>query len=469
MDTIDQKEIRFDNSSYMDPAGRVFYLEDTIYRGFYPEISPFYRNFIQSESVNKLMTNGDLVPTKIRDDLNGNGFDLIVQHDTIPYINYCFEWADTMLKDAAIFILNLCIEMYEQKILLQDVSPYNIFFSSVKPVFIDFGSFVPAEKEIVWPAYQQFCNFFLFPLYLYANGHHDLTKKLLMDCQEGVSYKNMSSILRSWEKLCLPGYIQGSFLPRFISNLLKNPNDRKTIVNKMAGLGSAAGLRLGLSQFFPKLLRRVDKINIHKPSSTWVDYYEDTNESVLKKKLAAIDKILQDLQPESVLDVGSNTGAFSIMAARAGAKVVAFDLDHDCVSRLYELAKQDDLDILPLVINFLNPSPGHGWQSVQYPSAQQRFKCDMVFALALIHHAVFKGEQTFSRVIESLKSFHKKWLVVEYIDQKEKMIQLLPRRRGVDYSWYTLERFLNILGTYYSEVNIVEQLSDTRTLILAKV
>ena len=137
------------------------------------------------------------------------------------------------------------------------------------------------------------------------------------------------------------------------------------------------------------------------------------------------------------------------------------------MSRLYQLSKEENLDILPLVLNIMNPSPGIGWRGVQYRPAQERFKCDMVFALALIHHLVFTGGQDFHRFIQSLKDFQRKWLVVEYVDQNDPMAQLLARRPTVDYSWYTFDRFMNDLGTHYASVEKIEQLSDTRALILA--
>ena len=62
MGTIHPEEMQFDNASYIDPAGRVFYQNNTIYRGFYPEFSGFYRDFLMAGPVNRLMANGDLVP-----------------------------------------------------------------------------------------------------------------------------------------------------------------------------------------------------------------------------------------------------------------------------------------------------------------------------------------------------------------------------------------------------------------------
>ncbi len=469
MRKISEDEIRFDNTSYIDPTSRVFEWEGNIFRAFYPKSSQFYVNLLGSEKVKKLMDERTLVYTDIQDDLELEGFDLIVKHERIPYISYCFEWSDTMLKDAAVLTLNLCKEMCQQDILLQDASPYNVFFVPPNPVFIDLGSFVPAYKDYVWAAYQQFCNFFLFPLYLHAFENHELSQKLLQDCLEGVSNENLVRILRVRDKLRAPGYMSRVFVPQLMSRLFGSLNDRKKAFNVSKKLTEKLDMKGVRTRFFRKLSHTVEKIRVCSPDSHWSDYYDQTDEGVLNRKQRALDRIVEELRPGSVLDVGCNMGVFSIMAARSGAKVVAFDSDHDCVSRLYELSKEENLDILPLVLNILNPSPGIGWRGVQYRPAQERFKCDMVFGLALIHHLVFAGGQDFHRLIQSLKDFQRKWLVVEYVDKDDPMAQLLPRRPTVDYGWYTLEQFMENLSFHYSTIEIVERLSKTRALILATV
>lgn len=467
MKKIPKEEIKFDNTSYIDPTGRVFFWRDEIFRAFYPETSPFYRNFLISDQVRDAMDRGTLVNTEIWDDLELEGFDLIVRHELIHHISYCFEWSDTMLKDAAVLTLDLCVKMCAQDILLQDASPYNIFFSSSRPVFIDLGSFVPAYQEYIWAPYQQFCSFFLFPLYLHTFGNHELSQRLLQDCQEGVSNENLIRILRIRDKLRAPGYLSRVFVPQLMNRKWGNPNQKKKVMSISKNLTDKIDMKGVRTRFFHKLLHTTGKIHVGSSDSNWSEYYDETDEDVLKRKQTAINGMLRDLCPESVLDAGCNTGVFSIMAARAGAKVVAFDSDHDSVSRLYELSKKENLDILPLVLNILNPSPGIGWRGIQYRPAQQRFKCDMVFALALMHHLIFTGGQDFPRIIQSLKDFQKKWLVVEYVDQNDPMAQLLPRRPTVDYSWYTLERFMGELASHFTTVEKIEQLSATRVLILA--
>ena len=66
---------------------------------------------------------------------------------------------------------------------------------------------------------------------------------------------------------------------------------------------------------------------------------------------------IKQIQPSTLLDAASNTGWFSILGARMGARVVALDIDEACIDRLYNRAKREALDILPLVMDITKSTP----------------------------------------------------------------------------------------------------------------
>jgi hypothetical protein len=118
-------------------------------------------------------------------------------------------------------------------------------------------------------------------------------------------------------------------------------------------------------------------------------------------------------------------------------------------------------------MDILAPSPGTGWRCREFSPAHERIKCELVTALALIHHLVLTNGQTFERIIQSFKDFSHKWLIIEYIDLNDPMARILNRRPNVDYNWYTLSNFIDILKSQYKEVRTIASLSTTRTLLLA--
>jgi len=373
-----------------------------------------------------------------------------------------------MLKEAALLTLNISLKMVESNIILQDASPYNIFFDFAKPVFIDLGSFVPTYTDYLWAPYQQFCNFFLFPLYLYSSGISDLPRKLLQDCYHGVSAQNVARILGLKEKIKSRGYMSRIFIPELITRLFKNIYDKEKMASLSSRLGKQIEIQKMRKKFFLSLRQDVESVKDLDSKSNWSDYYDITDETVLAEKKRIIENIFNELRPATVLDIGCNTGVFSLMAERSGALVVAVDTDHDCVNRLYRSAVKEGLKILPIVMNVLDPSPCIGWRGIQYSSAQERFKCDMVLAQALLHHLIFTGGQNFHRSIQSIKDFQIDSLVIEYVDINDPMAKLLPRRPTIDYSWYTLNSFVESLNVHYKEVKILKKLSNTRTLFYCR-
>lgn len=469
MTKISRADVRFDSTSYIDPTGRVFYWKDNIYRAFYPANSSFYEGLLSSDAMRKFISRGKVVETEIEPELELEGFGLVAKHRRIERVSYCFEWSAGMLKEAAILTLQLAIEVCEDDIVLQDASPFNIFFEASKPVFVDVGSFTPASNNYLWAAYQQFCNFFLFPLYVYSSGNSSIPRALLRDCYDGMAGSDAARTLGILDKLKSPGYFSRVSLPEIGSRFSGKPQRRKEMDSIYSRLSDRIDIPKVRKRFLAKLYKDVRSIKLPRADSNWSDYYEQTEEQTLKLKMEEVGKILDRLAPKSVLDIGCNRGVFSMLAAERGAKVVAFDSDHECVDRLFDISREKGADILPLVLNILNPSPGIGWRGIQYRPAHERLKCEMVFAFALIHHLVFTGGQDFDRIAESVKDFQTRWAIFEYVDQNDPMAGLLPRRPTVDYSWYTFDNFMNTLESNYGEVTVIRKLSETRTLVLAAV
>ena len=86
-------------------------------------------------------------------------------------------------------------------------------------------------------------------------------------------------------------------------------------------------------------------------------------------------------------DLGANTGRYSRIAAEAGYRVVALDIDPAAVERGYRAIKADGrTDITPLLGDITAPSPALGWANAERASLLERVDADVVLALALVHH-----------------------------------------------------------------------------------
>ena len=189
-------------------------------------------------------------------------------------------------------------------------------------------------------------------------------------------------------------------------------------------------------------------------------------ERLILPKQSTVANILGELKPKSVTDIGCNKGGYSILAAQAGARVIAFDIDEVSIGGLYQIAKKQDLCILPLVMDALNPSPALGWRNLQFPSAAHRFCSEMAMALALIHHLAITQRQTFDRIVPALADFSTKWLLIEFVPLDDLLSLNLLKTHPKDMSWYTLSNFLVSLGREFRQVEQFPSFPVGRTLIL---
>ena len=212
----------------------------------------------------------------------------------------------------------------------------------------------------------------------------------------------------------------------------------------------------------------MDSIPIKNTMSDWLDY-EDLYEIYSLEpsdewpaKMHNVYNIMRELRPKTVLDIGSNSGWFSMLAARLGAEIVAMDIDEPSLTDLYASAKRDGIPILPLLVDVCSPAPSHG-DSQAYEPATERLRCEMVLALAITHHLVFKKRLGFASIARKLSEFTQKWLVVEFVPPEDKYAA-----PWVDssYSWYSLDNFVRSLRPHFERVDVMDSSPAPRKILL---
>jgi len=468
MREITESEARFDPASYVDPNSRLFRWNGGIYRAIVKEHDAFYSSALGSQWFGDLQESRKIVETS-ETDLHLEGYGKIYQHREIPFISYCPEWPAPMLQKAAILTVELSLKLIKHNLTLQDAYPWNILFEGTKPIFIDIGSITPYSDKYLWLPYQQFCNFFLFPLYLYGTGLYTPTRSMLLNFIEGISHEDCDFMLPLSFRVKHPSILTTLELPIFAMDLIKRLNIETKITNAPPDL-KKGDLIQAKTGFLKGLLKKVKAITFPRKTTAWSEYvqgevsYDKENEWSKKQKL--VRKILKELNPSSVLDVACNKGWFSALAAKNGASVIAVDTDETSVSEVFQMADREDLNILPLVMNILNPTPSFGWCLKQFPSAMDRIKTDMVFAFALVHHLVFSQWQNFGRITELFDAFTKKWLLIEFVPKDDEKALILQSRKNLDFSWYTLDNFIQALNVRFSKVEVFDSYPEGRKILL---
>ena len=72
-----------------------------------------------------------------------------------------------------------------------------------------------------WAPYQQFCNFFLFPLYLYASGNDRVARWLLRDYLAGVTDEDLLHTLPLSFKMRHPCRTLGVAIPKWVGKVFE--------------------------------------------------------------------------------------------------------------------------------------------------------------------------------------------------------------------------------------------------------
>lgn len=460
MPVVSESEIRRDSSSYVDPHGYLFHLDDGIYRAIHEDSRPFYQRLLEVD-LPELTDRHGVVPTECSDlQLAEHPGRMILVHEKIEPLTYCVEWSPTMLRDAGKLTLALAEELAGRNMMLQDAYPYNVLFSGSKPVFVDVTSIVSEDSDVLWPAHEQFEAFFYRPLVLASLGMGQTARMLSLDNIEGLPLDTFychTSLGYRWSH-------PGLWLSRLLSRHLQSSARAKQRLQAWAASTSKYLTREVRLKFYRRLQRRLNAVRLAPVEDPWKNYYAEIPAEVNKeRKLATVRGFLQSLNPSTVLDLGCNTGVFSLAAAEQGARVISIDSSESCIETLYHVAATQQLPITPLVTNVLCPTPAFGFLGKQYPPLLQRVRSDVVMCLGLMHHLHLTGRQSFDRIVDLMDEAAKSHLIFEFVAKDDANNELLPQRRKID---YTLESVRDALAVRFARIETFDSDRATRKLLL---
>ena len=410
-------------ASYRDPSGFVFRKDGLYYRQVNESYRADYDELLRSGLYKTLTEKGLLVPhTEIDTDLTGHPDRYkILLPQQLPFISYPNEWSPSQLKDAALLTLQVLHIALDHGMIVKDATPLNIQFMQGRAVFIDTLSFEKYDPSLPWVAYRQFCECFLFPLYL----QHYLptgTHKVAGAYPEGIP-ATITSALLPWKSRWRMGVWLHVFLPARVrqDNL---PGGRPLNFNKTKLLHLTANLG-----------NIVQQLNTSAVSpSTWNNYYRET--IISSAYLAAKEKLFRELTADmvvrSALDLGANDGYFSKIIAERSIPVIAVDSDWQCINNLYQYTRQQPgTDILPLCVDIADPTPATGFDNTERSAFTDRMTADLVVALALLHHLVLGRNIPLSRIADYFSRLTHSWLILEFIPLSDpKAKDLVRNRRG---------------------------------------
>lgn len=443
--------------SFRDPAGFVFTRCGRLYRQVNTVYAGDYRNLMDSGLYRRLVADGLLIAHEETDTppADANLAYTVIQPEAVGFISYPYEWCFSQLKEAALLTLQIQQLALEHGMVLKDASAYNVQFAKGRAVHIDTLSFTRYHEGQPWAAYRQFCEAFLAPLALWSLRDGRLGRMLTLH-HEGIPLDLATALLpaRSWLKpaLVLQLHLHARFQRQHASDSHASTQSRLSRRGMLALLDNLVGAVRGLTW---------------TPTRTvWTDYGlpDARDASYDREKEDAVRGCLAACRPRIVCDLGANTGTYSRVAASGADLVLSVDADPSVVEINYrECRKAAQPNVLPLVVDIANPSPGIGWENTERQPFLQRIAPDAIIALALVHHLAIGNNLPLRRIARAFGGRCRD-LIIEFVPEDDPLARRLIDARGGHTHAYSRSAFQSAFDEEFETVSSVRLGASQRTL-----
>ena len=472
------------NNSFRDPAGVLFSLKGRIIRIVNSSGFEDLTAFLNSGVARRLFETGQVVRSRVFEESEfaqlaaQNGLlsliqegkhQLVLEHDRIPFPSYPHEWPAEMLQAAGALTIDLAASLLEDGLCLKDATPFNILFRGPVPVFVDLLSFERRDsRDPIWLPYAQFVRTFLLPLLVHKKLRL-ATHEVFMSRRDGLEPDDVYPWLHPLQRLS-PQSLALVSIPKWLG--ARKPGNENTIYSRRL-LQDPQKAQFILKSLFGRLQKTLKRLGGKQSRSVWSDYM-GSRPSYTPAQFAAkesfVTSVYQEFSPQQVLDIGCNTGHFSLLASQRGAHVVAIDSDPVVVGRLWRKARSQNLELLPLVVNLGWPTPAVGWNNQEFPSFLDRARghFDFVQMLAVIHHLLISERVPLRQILRLASDLTSNLLLIEYVDGGDPMFRKLLRGRDHLHADWDQECFERECSRIFEIVRNVPVADSSRRLYLLK-
>lgn len=443
--------------------GRVFRAVDAKHRD---EVIALFDSGLVSELVKREL----LVKSWISDVSLGDDT-LVIEHEAISVPTYPREWTFSMLKDAALLVLELNEVARRFGYQTKDCNGYNVLFHKGRPLYVDLCSFTPvasAEKSLL--SYSEFLKAYLYPLQLWSDGGEQVGRwavprafgRFILPSSyfrfrwPWLRYFREAKLNSAWKLVC-------SF--RTIRH-----NDLSSMLDKypafiVAGLHSIKRLGLTTRAANIKVLRRrLRRIRYTRASSTWGDYHSTMYGDglpLITPRFAAIVEQICDMMPTSVLEIAGNQGILCrwLRERLPQTRIICSDADGIALDRGYIQSRDLHEGIEWAVYDPIAPE-----SSPLELTALNRYRSQVVVALALTHHLVLTHGMRIDDVFACLARHTTSIVITEFMP-----LGLHDGKTGeTPPAWYTHDWFERAFIRHF-EIIDSRQLEPNRVVFIGRI
>jgi hypothetical protein len=422
--TVDlrHKELDWIGVRFLDPIGKVFRSEDYYYRVIYPQKIAEVKRLLASGVFRKLQRDGLMLP-QTECDVSVDGYTFCVQTKAASWNISPQNWVLHTLADAALNWIKINEILLEEGYQLIDAHYGNyVLDNHCRPVWIDLGSIQPVTGHCLL-GFEEFCTRQLYPLT--ALGlRPDLSSVLRPGLfAHGLTLTELLTLL--------PLSIRARFAG--LVSLINSFNPRRGLRRKHR---LAMKLTRELVSNLPKACKKTfwSGYQEHPDARKLGETSSDDSREEMVKRLVA------QLNPASILDIGANSGRLLSLLAAPARKLLAVDPDEYAVHKFVlwsnMAADKDQFSAAGCIGNFHD--------------VQQR--AELVLGMALTHHLALTEHFKFDYISKRFAELSSKSLITEFMPNGLCGVRRpaqLPR-------WYTLDNFVSELGNFWRDVNVVQ-------------
>lgn len=455
--------------TFRDPAGQLMLVPGYALRRVRAAAAEDARAFLDSRLRRDLERSGDLVASEVVEPEAGPDFDPLsspgdfwLRHPRVDPISYPWEWTPAQWRAAAELTLRVAGKAIDAGWTLKDATPLNVLFQGARPIFVDVLSFERRDPHSsVWLAYGQFVRTFLLPLIAAKYLRWPLEATLFS--RDGYEPGALYRALPRWRRLSpkLLDVITLAALFEGKGGKAQKPKAATTNPELAAHILHKRLARLG---------RQIRSTAGPESSSDWSRYVQTASHyqpADVEDKQQFVRAALEQCQPARVLDIGANTGTYSLMAAAAGAEVVALDSDAAALEQLWRAASSQQKPVTALVANIARPTPAAGWLNREHLALLDRLvgRFDLVLMLAVIHHLILREQLPLAHIGELAASLTRRWLVLEWVPPSDPMYQEWLRGRDHLYGHLSEDDLTQAFAPHFVPANR-KRLGNGRVLLL---
>lgn len=202
-----------------------------------------------------------------------------------------------------------------------------------------------------------------------------------------------------------------------------------------------------LESTLKNLRRRTHRAAPDLKTSDWSEYPAQLNHYTAEQsgnKRQWVREVVENLRPARTLDIGGNTGEYSILVAETGAEVIALERDAASADKIFRIGQARKLPIQTIHADIARPTPAVGWDnnesSALLPRLEGQF--DLVLMLAVLHHLLLLEQIPLPAIAALCHRLTRRHLLLEWVPVSDAMFQELMRGREALYGSLHEDNFL---------------------------